>query len=75
MVGSILFMGVMSLIVWAHHMFLTGMSTELSSFFWNGGRTQRSRASKPGDGRWTRAADDAADRLAPLVTVRIRRAA
>lgn len=33
MVGAALFIGVMSLIVWAHHMFLTGMSTSLSAFF------------------------------------------
>jgi cytochrome c oxidase subunit 1 len=33
MVGAALFIGGMSLIVWAHHMFLTGMSTSLSAFF------------------------------------------
>lgn len=33
MVASVLFLGVMSLVVWAHHMFLTGMGTTLSSFF------------------------------------------
>ena len=33
MVSSVLFMGGMSLIVWAHHMFLTGMGTTLSTFF------------------------------------------
>jgi cytochrome c oxidase subunit I len=33
MVAAVLFIGVMSLIVWAHHMFLTGMSTTLGSFF------------------------------------------
>jgi cytochrome c oxidase subunit 1 len=33
MVGSVLFIGFMSFIVWAHHMFLTGMSTSLSAFF------------------------------------------
>jgi cytochrome c oxidase subunit 1 len=33
MVGAVLFMGGMSLIVWAHHMFLTGMGTRLSTFF------------------------------------------
>jgi cytochrome c oxidase subunit 1 len=33
MVGAVLFMGVMSLIVWAHHMFLIGMSTRLGTFF------------------------------------------
>jgi cytochrome c oxidase subunit 1 len=33
MVGAVLFMGGMSLIVWAHHMFLTGMGTELSAVF------------------------------------------
>jgi cytochrome c oxidase subunit I len=33
MVTSVLFIGVMSMIVWAHHMFLTGMSTRLGTFF------------------------------------------
>jgi cytochrome c oxidase subunit 1 len=33
MVGSVLFMGGMSMIVWAHHMFLTGMGTSMTSFF------------------------------------------
>jgi cytochrome c oxidase subunit I len=33
MVASVVFIGVMSLVVWAHHMFLTGMGTRLSSFF------------------------------------------
>jgi cytochrome c oxidase subunit I len=33
MVGAVLLMGGMSLIVWAHHMFLTGMGTQLSTFF------------------------------------------
>jgi cytochrome c oxidase subunit 1 len=33
MVASVLFIGVMSFIVWAHHMFLTGMSTTMSGFF------------------------------------------
>lgn len=33
MVYSILFIGFMSFIVWAHHMFLTGMGTAMSSFF------------------------------------------
>jgi cytochrome c oxidase subunit 1 len=33
MVGSALFMGFMSFIVWAHHMFLTGMGPVLSGFF------------------------------------------
>ena len=33
MVASVLFMGGMSMIVWAHHMFLTGMGTSLTSFF------------------------------------------
>jgi cytochrome c oxidase subunit I len=33
MVSAVLFMGGMSMIVWAHHMFLTGMSTSLSGFF------------------------------------------
>jgi cytochrome c oxidase subunit I len=33
MVGSALFMGFMSFIVWAHHMFLTGMGPVMSAFF------------------------------------------
>ncbi len=33
MVYSALFLGFMSFIVWAHHMFLTGMSTKMSAFF------------------------------------------
>src|SRR6267378_3391394 len=33
MVYSALFMGFMSFLVWAHHMFLTGMGTAISSFF------------------------------------------
>ncbi|HTH25429.1 MAG TPA: cbb3-type cytochrome c oxidase subunit I, partial [Vicinamibacterales bacterium] len=33
MVSAVLFMGGMSMIVWAHHMFLTGMGTSLSGFF------------------------------------------
>jgi cytochrome c oxidase subunit 1 len=33
MVSAVLFMGGMSMIVWAHHMFLTGMGTSLTSFF------------------------------------------
>src|SRR5947207_304639 len=33
MVYSIIFLGFMSFIVWAHHMFLTGMGTAISSFF------------------------------------------
>jgi cytochrome c oxidase subunit I len=33
MVSSVLFMGGMSMIVWAHHMFLTGMGTTLTGFF------------------------------------------
>jgi cytochrome c oxidase subunit 1 len=33
MIASVIFIGVMSLIVWAHHMFLTGMGTQLSTFF------------------------------------------
>jgi cytochrome c oxidase subunit 1 len=33
MVASVLFMGGMSMIVWAHHMFLTGMGTSMTSFF------------------------------------------
>ena len=33
MVAAVLFMGGMSMVVWAHHMFLTGMSTSLDTFF------------------------------------------
>ncbi len=33
MIYSIIFLGFMSFIVWAHHMFLTGMGTAISSFF------------------------------------------
>ena len=31
MVRAVLFIGVMSMLVWAHHMFLTGMGTTLSA--------------------------------------------
>jgi cytochrome c oxidase subunit 1 len=33
MVYSVIFLGFMSFVVWAHHMFLTGMGTTMSSFF------------------------------------------
>jgi cytochrome c oxidase subunit 1 len=33
MVGSAVFMGFMSFLVWAHHMFLTGMGPTMSAFF------------------------------------------
>jgi len=33
MVGSVIFIGFMSFVVWAHHMFLTGMGTLISAFF------------------------------------------
>ncbi len=33
LVGSALFLGFMSFVVWAHHMFLTGMGTTISIFF------------------------------------------
>ena len=33
LVASLIFLGFMSFVVWAHHMFLTGMGTTMSSFF------------------------------------------
>jgi cytochrome c oxidase subunit 1 len=33
MVSAVLFMGGMSMVVWAHHMFLSGMGTSMSTFF------------------------------------------
>ena len=33
LVYSVLFLGFMSFVVWAHHMYLVGMSTKMSSFF------------------------------------------
>jgi len=33
MVYSLIFLGFMSFIVWAHHMFMTGMGTRMASFF------------------------------------------
>jgi cytochrome c oxidase subunit 1 len=33
LVGSVIFVGFMSFIVWAHHMFMTGMGTAISAFF------------------------------------------
>src|SRR5438445_6374112 len=33
MVGALIFIGFMSFVVWAHHMFLTGMGTLISAFF------------------------------------------
>lgn len=33
LVYSIIFLGIMSFVVWAHHMFMTGMGTTMSTFF------------------------------------------
>jgi len=33
LVSSIIFLGFMSFVVWAHHMFMTGMGTAMSTFF------------------------------------------
>src|SRR5438876_7913493 len=33
LVGAVIFLGFMSFVVWAHHMFLTGMGTLISAFF------------------------------------------
>src|SRR5438270_621493 len=33
LVGAVVFLGFMSFVVWAHHMFLTGMGTVISAFF------------------------------------------
>ena len=33
LVYSVIFLGFMSFIVWAHHMFMTGMGTTMSAFF------------------------------------------
>ena len=33
LVASVIFLGFMSFVVWAHHMFMTGMGTTMSSFF------------------------------------------
>src|SRR5262245_47418080 len=33
MVGSLVFLGFMSFVVWAHHMFMTGMGTAMATFF------------------------------------------
>ena len=33
LIASLIFLGFMSFVVWAHHMFMTGMGTTMSSFF------------------------------------------
>ena len=33
LIASVIFLGFMSFVVWAHHMFMTGMGTTMSSFF------------------------------------------
>ena len=33
LIASVVFLGFMSFVVWAHHMFMTGMGTTMSSFF------------------------------------------
>src|SRR5207237_2719069 len=33
LVGAVVFLGFMSFVAWAHHMFLTGMGTVISAFF------------------------------------------
>jgi len=33
LVGAVVFLGFMSFVVWAHHMFMTGMGTVISAFF------------------------------------------
>src|SRR5205814_8621783 len=33
LVYSVIFLGFMSFVVWAHHMFMTGMGTTMSTFF------------------------------------------